>query len=99
MQFGEAELKNLSARHRKVYSQLRDRYEGILCRIISRGVNAGVFAEVDEKLARYAIISMLARTGIWFSLGGRLTAGGVADFMVEFATRALRREQAKTLQG
>ncbi|MBI4286794.1 MAG: TetR/AcrR family transcriptional regulator [Chloroflexi bacterium] len=85
----DVELRNLSSRHRKAYVQLRDSYEGVLCRIIQRGIDGGVLNQVDVKLAAYAILSMLIRARMWYSSDGRLVKDEIAGFMVDFALNGL----------
>ncbi len=85
----DAEMKNLSPRHLKQYIQRRDRYERILRKILHRGIKKGVFAPIDERMAAYATMSMLARSRIWYSPRGRLSVAQIADFIYEFAIHGL----------
>ena len=83
-------LKNLSPTHRANIVELRDEYGRILCKIIQDGVNAGDFGGVDVKVAYYAIASMIVRCRMWFSPGGRLSAGEVADNMARLVLNGLK---------
>ena len=89
----DVELDSLSPAHRKRIVIMRDAYEDILYKIIRRGIQSGEFAEIDEKLAVYSIISMILRTIIWFSPQGRLTVPQLIDFMVDFSLNGLRGER------
>ena len=77
-------LKDLSAEHRKVVIQLRDVYDGIMRKVIRRGLESGHFAVRDEKVVAYLISSVILRSTIWFSPKGRLPADEVADIIFDF---------------
>jgi AcrR family transcriptional regulator len=82
-------LDSLSPANRKKIVKLRDTYDRILCKIIQRGIESGDFAQRDVKLAAYSIASMIVRSLIWFSPGGRLSAPKIIDFMTQFALNGL----------
>ena len=86
----DVELDSLSPAHRKRIVKMRDTYETFFNKIIRRGIQSGDFADIDEKLAVYSIISMILRTIIWFSPEGRLTVPQLIDFMVDFSLNGLR---------
>jgi AcrR family transcriptional regulator len=88
--FFDVELDSLSAVNRRRIVKMRDTYEKIFCQIIRRGIESGDFAEIDEKLAVYSIISMIVRTIIWFSPEGRLTVAQLIDFLVDFSLYGLK---------
>ncbi len=83
-------LKNLSPARRKKIIEYRDAYDRIMRKVIRDGVESGDFAEVDDKLAGFAITSIITRSRVWFSSRGRLSADQIADFMFEFVLNGLR---------
>ncbi|MCP4719856.1 MAG: hypothetical protein GY860_10410 [Desulfobacteraceae bacterium] len=86
----DTDLGSLSPANRKKIIEMRDTYDRILCSIIQRGINKGVFSVTDVKLAAYSIASMIVRTRMWFSAKGRLSVKEVQDFMFNFALNALK---------
>jgi len=85
----EMEMPRLSPSHRAEIIQLRDHYDRILRKIIHCGVDAGVFAEVNEKLVNYAISSVIVRARLWYSLEGELSPSQVANGIFELFFNAL----------
>jgi len=86
----DEELRSLLPAHRKEIIAYRDHYDRILRKIIRRGINAGDFAEIDEKLIGYSIASMIVRTRVWFRPRGRLSTEEIADIIFKFALNGLR---------
>ncbi len=85
----ESELRILSPAKQKKIFKLRDDYDRILQKIIRRGIDAGVFAEVDVKLVNYCIASMIIRTRLWYSPRGRLSADEIADGIFKFTLNGI----------
>lgn len=83
-------LESLSSANRKKVIELRDFYNRILYKIIQRGIDSGEFEETDVKLAAYSIASIIIRTVIWYSPKGRLSIDEILDFIVNFASNALK---------
>jgi AcrR family transcriptional regulator len=83
-------LRDLTPAHRLKIIKLRDDYEMVLREVIRRGKESGDFADVDEALACYFIVSMIIRARIWFSPRGRLTSDKVANLLFDFALHGLR---------
>jgi TetR/AcrR family transcriptional regulator, cholesterol catabolism regulator len=88
----DIELRNLSPEHRKKITVLRDKYEGILRKVIHRGIDEGYFAETSAKLASFMIISMIIRSRVWFSPKGEKSAAEIADFITSFALNGLLKD-------
>jgi len=88
------ELRSLLPAHRKEIIAYRDHYDRILRKIIRRGINAGDFAEVDEKLIGYSIASMIVRTRVWFRPRGRLSTKEIADIIFKFILNGLRSDRS-----
>ncbi len=87
----DTELRSLSVAHGKEVIALRDNVDRILRQIIRSGMDAGEFANVNEKIVGFAIISMIIRARIWFSTRGPLSSEEIADIMFEFALNGLRK--------
>ena len=89
----DVELRNLTPPHRKKIIELLDNYERFIGNVIQAGIDAGYFAEVDVKLACYAVVSMVLRTKVWYSPKGRLTSDEIADFIFRFTLEGLLRHE------
>ncbi|MBI2850993.1 MAG: TetR/AcrR family transcriptional regulator [Chloroflexi bacterium] len=83
-------LKDLSPKHRKEIIGLRDKYDGIMRRVIRRGVERGNFVVKDEKVVCFFISSVIMRSNIWFSPNGRLSGDEVGDMMFDFVLRGIK---------
>ena len=83
-------LNNLSRAKRKKIVDMRDTYDRIIRKILHRGMAAGCFREVDEKIAGFMIASMITRTRIWYHPKKGISVSDLADFIFEFALRGLR---------
>ena len=88
-------LDNLSRTKRKKIVDLRDTYDRIIRKILHRGMEAGCFREVDEKIAGFMLASMITRTRIWYHPKKGLSVSELADFIFEFALNGLRIEKLK----
>ena len=85
-------LGMLSTKNRKQVISIRDDYDRILGRVIQRGIEKGVFAKIDVKMAVFGIASMIARSRIWFSPKGRSSINEVVDFISNFSLNGLRNQ-------
>jgi TetR/AcrR family transcriptional regulator, cholesterol catabolism regulator len=79
----------LPTQKQKKIVDLRDKYDKIIRNVVKRGVDSGCFPEIDAKLASFMIISMLARTRIWFHPKKGLSIDELADFIFNFAIGGL----------
>lgn len=86
----EMEMAHLSPSHRTEIVGWRDSYDRILRKIIRRGVDAGVFAEVNEKLVNYAISSMILRARLWYSSKGELSLSQLSNGIFELFFNGIR---------
>ena len=75
----EMEMRHLSRPHQRKLIEYRDVYDRILRGIIRRGVEAGVFAQVNEKLVNYAIAAVVIRARVWYSPKGELSISELSD--------------------
>lgn len=92
-------LKDLSAEHRKAIIRLRDDYDGIMRRVIRRGVDRGQFKVTDENVVTYFIASVILRSTLWFSPKGRLSAEEISDMMFDFVYGGIRTDAAKAAEA
>ncbi|OPX90255.1 MAG: HTH-type transcriptional repressor KstR2 [Pelotomaculum sp. PtaB.Bin104] len=83
-------MRHLSREHQKEIIRLRDLYDSILRKIISRGIDAGYFAPIDDKIVSYLIGSVIVRSSLWFSTKGRLSIEEVSDIMFNFVYNGIR---------
>ncbi len=75
----EMEMRHLSRPHQRKLIEYRDVYDRILRGIIRRGVEAGVFSQVNEKLVNYAIAAVVIRARVWYSPKGELSISELSD--------------------
>ncbi len=80
----------LSSKNRKQIIALRDDYDRIMRSVILRGIETGVFFQMDVKMAVFSIASMIARSRIWFSPKGEYSINEVVDFIVNFSLNGLK---------
>jgi len=87
----EMEWRHLSPYHQRQIIELRDIYDRILRKIILRGIDAGLFGRVNEKLFNYAIASMIvqART-TWYSPEGELSISELSEAIFRLFLNGLR---------
>ena len=86
-------MNNLSPSNRKKIIKLRDDYDRIAIKIISRGIKTGVFADVDPKMAVFSIASMIVRTRIWYSPDGRYSIDDIIDFIYNFTIHGISKSK------
>ena len=91
----DVSLDNLSKAKRKKIVDLRDTYDRIIRKILRRGMDAGSFREIDEKIAGFMLASMITRTRIWYHPKKGVSVEELADFIFEFALNGLRIEKLK----
>jgi AcrR family transcriptional regulator len=82
-------LDGLSPGKRKIIIDFRDTYDRIIRKVIRRGIDTGVFPEVDVRLAGFMIASMITRTRIWFHPKKGVSVSELADFISQFAFHGL----------
>ena len=87
-------IKSLSTENRLKTIALRDRHEENLRAILRRGVEQGVFREVDVALAGRAVLSMLNWMIRWFRPDGPMRAEEVARAYHDLILRGLERGSA-----
>jgi len=88
-------LDSLSPGKRKIIIGFRDTYDRIIRKVIRRGIDTGVFAKLDVRLAGFMIASMITRTRIWFHPKKGLSVSELADFISDFAFDGLKGSGAR----
>jgi AcrR family transcriptional regulator len=88
-------LDGLSPGKRKIIIDFRDTYDRIIRKVIRRGIDTGVFPEVDVRLAGFMIASMITRTRIWFHPKKGVSVSELANFIAGFAFHGLRETGAR----
>ncbi|MCK1394442.1 TetR/AcrR family transcriptional regulator [Bradyrhizobium sp. 1] len=86
---GNLELRSLSAKHRKIITDLRDRYSSILTDLIKEGVKKKLFKAEDPRVATFAILSMLSGVASWYNDDGRLSQANIVDLHMRMTFRLL----------
>ena len=82
-------LDHLLPVNRKEIMELRDTYDRIVRKVIRRGIDRGLFREIDEKLAGFMIASMVTRTRVWYHPRKGMSVPDLVDFIYDFAVRGL----------
>jgi len=75
--------------HRKKIIEMRDTFDAIIRNIVLDGIKTGDFDEVDVNMANFTIISIIARSSIWYSPKGRLSISKVTDFIINFVLHGM----------
>ena len=83
------ELRNLSPENFHEIEDLRRAYESKLEAILRDGVEAGVFAVADTRIAARALIAMLNGVNTWFREDGSLSLDAVQSIYWEMARKAV----------
>jgi hypothetical protein len=78
------------ARRRRVVA-MRDRFERGVRRLIKQGIEQGVFAKVDVKLAGFAILGAINWIPKWYDPRGPMPAAAIAEQFADLLVGALRR--------
>jgi AcrR family transcriptional regulator len=92
-------LNNLSPAHQKNIIKLRDDFDRIAIAIIRRGKKAGIFLDMDEKLAVFSIASMIVRARLWYSPKGKNSVDEIVNFIYSFTLNGLGGGRARKAKG
>ena len=83
------EWRALGPERRSAILARRDAYEAQLRRRIEEGMAVGVFAITDSAVAASTLLSALNGVATWYDPAGRLSAGRIADHLVDLSQRML----------
>ncbi|RPJ63902.1 MAG: TetR/AcrR family transcriptional regulator [Dehalococcoidia bacterium] len=72
------------SRHKKEIVKLRDTYEEMLYKIITDGIDKGMFKKIDAKILIYTIIGAANYTWVWYSPKGSMSLKEIAERMADF---------------
>ena len=89
-------LDQLSKKKRKEIVALRDMYDRIIRSIIRRGIEAGVFQKINDKLAGFMIASMITRSRLWYHPKKGVTVSQLSDFIVDFTLNGMLKQTAES---
>jgi AcrR family transcriptional regulator len=84
-----AELRGLTGDLRERHQATRDAYEQRFRGLLTDGIEAGVFAQVDVPVIVAGILGIGLSVGRWYRPGGRLTPDEIADEYIRFVQKAL----------
>jgi AcrR family transcriptional regulator len=84
------DLEALSPGHRKAVIARRDQFDHGLRRIVSRGIESGIFPGADAKLLSFAILGAVNWIPRWYSPAGPATSQQIADHFADFLVAGLR---------
>lgn len=88
------EWRSLSTERRNRIGARRDAYEQRWRRLISEGIEAGLFAPVDPDLAAAFVLTALNGIATWYRPDGPLSARAIAAEYIHLSRRALGAEEA-----
>jgi AcrR family transcriptional regulator len=86
----QLEHRNLEPRKRAAHVARRDRYDQLWRTLIHRGVERGVFRDVDERMVAFALLGVQNWIITWYRADGRLTPSEIADQFAELFLSGLR---------
>ena len=83
------ELRNLNPDNFKKIEKLRNKYELILSKILSDGVNKNLFTCEETKIASLAIIGMLKEVNTWYKKDGRISVPEIKKIYQQIVLKAV----------
>ncbi|WP_368184604.1 TetR/AcrR family transcriptional regulator [Aestuariibius sp. HNIBRBA575] len=83
------ELRNLTPDNFVMIEQMRKQYEDALEAILVQGVNEGVFAIEDTKVATLALIALLTGMTNWYRAGGRLSIERIEEIYLDLVRKSV----------
>ena len=83
------ELRNLNPDNFKKIEKLRNKYELILSKILSDGVNENLFTCEETKVASLAIIGMLKEVNTWYKKDGRISLPEIKSIYQQIVLKAV----------
>jgi AcrR family transcriptional regulator len=84
------DLEALTRSHRRAVIARRDQFDRALRRIVSQGIEAGLFPGADAKLLSFAILGAVNWIPRWFNPSGPASSQEVADRFANFLVAGLR---------
>ena len=84
------DLEALSPAHRKAVVARRDQFDHGMRRIVSQGIDAGLYRGADAKLLSFAILGAVNWIRRWYHPEGPSTSREIAERFADFLVRGLR---------
>ena len=84
------DLEALTPSHRRAVIARRDQFDRALRRIVSQGIESGLFPGADAKLLSFAILGAVNWIPRWFNPAGPASSQEVADRFANFLVAGLR---------
>jgi AcrR family transcriptional regulator len=84
------DLEALTPSHRRAVIARRDQFDRALRRIVSQGIEAGLFPRADAKLLSFAILGAVNWIPRWFNPSGPASSQEVADRFADFLVAGLK---------
>jgi AcrR family transcriptional regulator len=84
------DLEALSPAHRKAVVARRDQFDHGMRRIVSQGIDAGLYRGADAKLLSFAILGAVNWIPRWFNPQGPASSQEIADRFASFLIAGLR---------
>jgi AcrR family transcriptional regulator len=83
------EWRALATEHRDAILARRDAYQARFQSRIEDGIAVGAFAMTDPSIAANTLLTALNGVAAWYDPAGRLSAGRIADHLVDLSLRML----------
>jgi AcrR family transcriptional regulator len=86
----DSELRGLTADNLRSIIRLRDNYDNKIKEIIKKGIDEGIFINMDPRVVSNAIITMCSQTSTWFNPLGNLSKDEIIDIYTKIIFDGLR---------
>ena len=86
----QLEHRNLDPRLRARHVTRRDKYDKLWRELIRRGIEAGAFRRLDERMVSFALLGIQNWVITWYRPEGRLSAAEIADQFADMMLSGLR---------
>ena len=93
------DLNELSPPLRKKIVAKRDRFDRAVRRIISEGIDQGVFRRLDPKFTTFAIMGGINWIPHWFDVSGKADARAIGEAFADFYVHGLVASESKDLNN
>lgn len=84
------EVPTLSPKRRAEIVAGRDRYEQLLRKLVSAGIAAGMFRDVDPKVVVFAMLGSINWIARWYQPGGRMNAAALGQQFADYLIAGLK---------
>lgn len=84
---GVAGVSSATMRHEAI--ELRDRYEGILRKIVVEGIESGELRAMEPNMTTRAALSLLNWMPRWYRPNGKMSAAAIGEYLAELLINGL----------